>query len=114
MSPAARSWHIVRLGALFLQDLAASSVQVARAALDPRRAPASRFCAVRLRAASTDLEIMLVANYITLTPGTVTIDVSADRSTLLVHSLLAGEDSSAVCAEINDAIETRVLRATRG
>ena len=33
----------------------------------------------------------MVANYITLTPGTLTVDVSPDRTQLLVHSLLAGE-----------------------
>ena len=47
----------------------------------------------------------MVANYITLTPGTLTVDVSPDRSTLLVHSLLAGETGDEVRADIQDGIE---------
>ena len=42
----------------------------------------------------------MVANYITLTPGTLTVDVSPDRRTLLVHSLLAGDGGDAVRADI--------------
>ena len=55
----------------------------------------------------------MVANYITLTPGTLTVDVSPDRSTLLVHSLLAGETGDDVRADIQDGIEPRVTRVTR-
>ena len=40
-----------------------------------------------LAEARSNLEITMVANYITLTPGTLTVDVSPDRSTLLVHAL---------------------------
>ena len=52
----------------------------------------------------------MVANYITLTPGTLTVDVSPDRRTLLVHSLLAGDSSDGVRADIRDGIEPRVLQ----
>ena len=68
---------------------------------------------VPLAEARTDLEITMVANYITLTPGTLTVDVSPDRSTLLVHSLLAGETGDDVRADIRDGIEPRVTRVTR-
>ena len=33
-----------------------------------------------------DFEITLLANLITLTPGTLSVDVSADRRTLFVHA----------------------------
>ena len=47
-----------------------------------------------------DLEITLIANYITLTPGTLTVDVSPDRRTLLIHSLLAGDSGDGVRADV--------------
>ena len=55
----------------------------------------------------------MVANYITLTPGTLTVDVSPDRSTLLVHALLAGETGDEVRADVQGGIERRVVRVTR-
>ncbi len=68
---------------------------------------------VPLDAARSDLEVTLVANYITLTPGTLTVDVSPDRRTLLIHSLLAGDSGDGVRADVQSAIEPRVLKATR-
>ena len=84
-------WHALVLVTAFARDLVISSLQVAKAVLSPRYICEPRFVTVPLTRARSDLEITMVANYITLTPGTLTVDVSADRSTLLVHSLLAGE-----------------------
>ena len=109
-----RPWYVLRLFALFCWDLLISSIAVARAVLTPGESVAPRFVTVPLKAARTDLEITLVANYITLTPGTLTIDVSPDRKTLLIHSLLAGDSGDGVRADVQGAIEPRVLKATRG
>ena len=113
MSLLLRPYWIARLFVLFLWDLLISSLQVARAALTPGDSVRPRFVTVPLAAARSDLEITLVANYITLTPGTLTVDVSVDRRTLLIHSLLAGDSGDGVRAEVQGAIELRVLRATR-
>jgi multicomponent Na+:H+ antiporter subunit E len=114
MSLILRPFYIVRLIALFLYDLTVSSVQVARAVLSPRDVTRPRFVVVPLTRAETDAEITLVGNYITLTPGTLTVDVSADRRSLLIHSLLAGDSGDGVRADVRDAIEPRVIKATRG
>ncbi len=106
-------WRAPALGLAFLRDLAVSSVQVAAAVLAPRGRVAPRFVTVPLKGDESDVEITLIANYITLTPGTLTVDVSPDRRTLLVHALLAGDDSAGVRAEVA-GIERRVVGATRG
>ena len=108
-----RPWYTLVLCFAFFRDLTVSSLQVARTVLAPRDAAEPRFVTVPLKQARSDLEITMVANYITLTPGTLTVDVSADRSTLLVHSLLAGDSSDDVRADIQDGIERRVTRVTR-
>jgi multicomponent Na+:H+ antiporter subunit E len=109
---ALKPWYLAVLGAAFARDLVLSSLQVARVVVTPGDTTAPRFCLVPLARARSPLEVTLVANYITLTPGTLTVDVSPDGRTLLVHSLLAGADSDAVCADVV-AIEARVLRVTR-
>ena len=108
-----RPYHLVRLFFLFFWDLIVSSVQVARAVLSPRDICCPRFVIVPLTAARSDVEITMVSNYITLTPGTLTVDVSPDRRTLLIHSLLAGDSGDGVRADIQGSIEPRVTRATR-
>jgi multicomponent Na+:H+ antiporter subunit E len=109
MNPVRFALHGTVLAAVFLRDLTLSSVAVARAVLAPR-IPVPSFVTVPLAKAETDLEITLVANHITLTPGTLTVDVSRDRRTLLVHSLLA--DQADVRADVA-AVEGRVTAATR-
>ena len=112
MSLLLRPYYILRLFVFFFYDLVVSSLQVAGAVLSPRRVQ-PRFVLVPLQTARSDLEITMVANYITLTPGTLTVDVSADRRTLLIHSLLSGESGDGVRADVGGAIEPRVTKATR-
>ena len=56
---------------------------------------------------TTDVEIFLVANLISLTPGTLTLDVAEDRSDLVIHSIY-GEDPVALVAELKGGMERRV------
>jgi multicomponent Na+:H+ antiporter subunit E len=106
--------HALGLAAAFLRDLVISSVQVARTVLSPGDGASPRFVTVPLERAETGLEITMVANYITLTPGTLTVDVNPVSRTLLVHSLLAGETGDDVRADVQQGIEQRVVRVTRG
>lgn len=112
MSLVLRPYYALRLFVIFLWDLLASSVQVARAVISREDITRPRLVTIPLRVTS-DLEIMLVANFISLTPGTLSVDVSRDRKTLLVHDLFAGDDSEATRATVRDGIEARVLKATR-
>lgn len=111
MTPLLRPLAAIWLAIMFCHDLVVSSVAVARAVLSRKDITAPRFVVVPIKARS-DLGVSLVANYITLTPGTLTIDVSADRSTLLIHDLLAGDSGEGTRRGISDEIEPRVLRVT--
>ena len=113
MTPFHRSWCALLLAVAFARDLVVSSLQVSRAVLARGDVAQPRFLVVPLKHARTGTEITMVANYITLTPGTLTVDVSPDRSTLLVHSLLGGETGDDVRADIRGGIEPRVVRVTR-
>ncbi len=106
-------WYVIKLVFTFARDLTVSSFQVAKTVLAPRDTSSPRFVVVPLRYAETDLEVTMVANYITLTPGTLTVDVSPDRSTLLVHALTAEGSGDALRADIQDGIERRVTQVTR-
>lgn len=57
--------------------------------------------------AKTDFEIAMLSNLITLTPGTLSLDVSEDRRTVFVHTMYR--------ADIEDfkLFEARFLKAVR-
>jgi multicomponent Na+:H+ antiporter subunit E len=55
---------------------------------------------------------MLLANLISLTPGTLSIDVSEDRRYLYVHVMFL-DDVEAACRELKEGLERRVLEVLR-
>jgi multicomponent Na+:H+ antiporter subunit E len=64
--------------------------------------------------ARTDLEITLLANLMTLTPGSVTLDLSEDRSVLYVHAMyIDGGDVEAYRRSVKEGLERRVLELMR-
>jgi multicomponent Na+:H+ antiporter subunit E len=64
--------------------------------------------------AKSDLEITLLANLISLTPGTLSLDVSQDRRELFVHVMyLQGDDLEPVRKAIKDNYERKILELLR-
>lgn len=100
--------RILSLAGLFLYELLASAVRVALVVVRPdiRAAVRPAIVAVPLTVRS-DAEITLLANLITLTPGTLSIDLSEDRSVLYVH-VLALDSREALIAGIVNGFERKV------
>ncbi len=107
----ARTFAAVVLVLTFFRELFVSSFQVAAMVLNPFAQPKGAFLTVPLDA-ETDVEILLTASLISLTPGTLTVDVAADRSALLVHAMSA-DDPAAAAAGIKASLERPVLEAMR-
>lgn len=104
-----RLGRIVALMALFVSELALSAWRVAVLVVSPRMSSriAPGIIAYPLTV-TTDGQITLLANLITLTPGTLSVDVSADRRLLYIH-VLEMHDRDAIIASIRDGFEARVL-----
>jgi multicomponent Na+:H+ antiporter subunit E len=62
--------------------------------------------------ARTDTEITVLANLISLTPGTLSLDVSDDRKYLYIHAMFI-RDPDALRDEIKRGLERRVLELLR-
>lgn len=103
-----RAFGAVKLAVIFIYELVKASVTVAVIVLSPWRRLEPAIIAFPLEATS-DAEITLLANMITLTPGTLSMDVSDDRSTLYVHAIDA-PDPDAVVADIKKSFERRIMK----
>ncbi len=85
--PRIKNWAtVVRLGAVVLRDIVVSNIEVAKRVLGPEAAIHSRFVWVPLRLRDPH-GITALAGIITLTPGTLSSDLSPDHRYLLVHAL---------------------------
>lgn len=106
-----RSLRVMSLGWLFVQELAASAVRVGLLVLRPRLDLRPALIAFPLTA-TRDVEITLLANLVTLTPGTLSVDVSADGKFLLIHAIDVA-DREELIRSIREGLEKRVLEACR-
>lgn len=91
---------------LVLYDIVVANLIVARQVLGRIERLKPGFLRVPLDLRS-DVAITALANTITLTPGTLTAAVSADRRSLLVHALHAPDPEAAV-RNIKDRYERRI------
>lgn len=109
--PVHRTWRVLVLVLVFLRELVQSALQVAWYTLQPTLEIRPAIVAYPLDVQS-DREITVLANLISLTPGTLSLDVAPDRSHLYVHSIsVEGEDGQNVIRAIKQSLEKHVSRA---
>lgn len=94
----------------FIMELLISSVRVAYDVVTPTYYMKPGIIAIPMDA-KTDIEITMLANLITLTPGTLSLDVSFDRKTLYIHAMFV-RDPEKVRRETKD-MERRLLAVMR-
>lgn len=95
----------------FLYELIKANLEVAYEVLTPNLNMTPGIIKFPLDA-ETDLEITFLANLITLTPGTLSLDVSDDKKVLYVHSMYIKDRESFVTG-IKNGFEKRLLEILR-
>ncbi len=95
------------LAGLFIKELVLSVRDVVHAVLHPSRIQRSGIVAVPLDL-NSDAAISLLANMVTLTPGTTSLHVSDDRKVLYVHVLSLSDET---VSSIKAGFERRVKEA---
>lgn len=103
---------LLRFLGVFVVDIVRGSFLVAWLILKGPARLRPAFVEVPL-ALETDLAISLLANTISLTPGTVSARLAADKRTLIVHTIDTG-DAAALVAEIKQRYETPLKRIFEG
>ena len=110
-------WRIlasVKLMLVLLWEQVKSSIEVAWHVLSPELKISPAIIGLPLRVTS-DAEITVVANLLTLTPGGVSIHVSEDRSTLYMHVINVEDPDTPPASLIatKERFENLVMEVTR-
>ncbi|GAB4422200.1 MAG: Na+/H+ antiporter subunit E [Anaerolineae bacterium] len=100
-------YQIISFVLFFMDALIRANLRVAYEVITPPYTMRPGIVAIPLEV-KTDAAITLLANLITLTPGTLSLDVSADRRVLYVHSMYV-DDVEQFRREIKEGFERRVL-----
>ncbi len=102
----AKVGQVVRFVLQFLRELLVAGLRVAVDIVTPRHLMKPAILAIPVKSTS-DAETTMLANVITLTPGSLILDVSPDGKTLYVHAMYA-RDVEAARREITDGLGQRV------
>ncbi len=100
-----RIFHAIELLAFYLYEVVVSNVRVAFDVLTPTHRMSPEMIEVEITGLS-DRQLLAAANLITMTPGTLSLDVNEERTHLKVHCMYAEKTSA-------QDIETNYLRRIR-
>lgn len=105
-----KGWQLFSFAAYFVRILIKANLQVAWEIITPRFAMQPRL----LRYPVSDLspaQLTTLANAITLTPGTLSVDVTQDKNWLYVHCMYARDNDQAIAelTELRDRIMDEVF-----
>jgi multicomponent Na+:H+ antiporter subunit E len=106
-----KPWVALKFALFMLKEILVCNLRVAMEVLTPQHHMKPAIIAVPLDV-TTDAAITLLANMLTLTPGTCSLDVSDDRKTLYVHAMYV-DNADELRASIKREYEARVLELLR-
>jgi len=92
-----RIWGLLKFLVYFMYILIKANLEVAREIVTPGFSMQPRFMEYGV-AGLTDVEVTTLANAITLTPGTLSADLSDDGETLMIHAMYARDRDEALAA----------------
>ena len=102
--PIVLSWFLV----LYLRDLVRSNLRIAIEVLTPGDRTTPGFLEIEVEPAS-DWVILAYCNLLTMTPGTLTVDVSPDRRRVMVHAMYL-DDPSRISSDLERNLESHLRR----
>ncbi len=102
-----KGWELLSFAVYFVRILIKANMQVAWEILTPKYNMTPRFIRYSVEGLS-DVQLTCLANAITLTPGTLSVDISDDNRYLYLHCMYA-KDRDAAVAEI-DELRDRLIK----
>jgi len=103
--------HLGAFIPFFLVELISANLRIAFDVLTPRHRMRPGILAIPLEL-ETDDQILVLASLVTLTPGTLCLDISEDRRTMYVHAMYIS-DADTLRHKIKDGYERRVREVFR-
>lgn len=103
-------WAVIKLVVLFFKELILANVDVLKHIIRPKLAITPGIFAMETKL-SSDWEVTLLANLITLTPGTLVVDISDDNKTLYIHAIHLPDADEAING-IRNTFEKAILEVT--
>ncbi|MGG7620135.1 Na+/H+ antiporter subunit E [Robertmurraya sp. GLU-23] len=102
---------VINLIAIFIKELLLSNIAVLKVIIKPKLDIQPGIFALHTEL-KNDWEITLLSNLITLTPGTLVVDISDDNKTLYIHAMDASDVEAAI-SSIKNTFEKAIMEVSR-
>jgi multicomponent Na+:H+ antiporter subunit E len=102
---------VIKLFFLFCSELVKANIDVVKVVLSPKLSMQPAIFALETDL-EKDWEITLLSNLITLTPGTLVIEVSEDNKTLYIHAMDI-DDVEQAKLDIKNSFEKAIKEVSR-
>lgn len=102
---------VISLLYIFMRELILSNISVLKVVLKPKLDMKPGIFALETDL-TKDWEITILANLITLTPGTLVVDVSQDNKTLYIHAMDIGDVDEAI-QDIKGTFEKAIMEVSK-
>ncbi|RFU67191.1 Na+/H+ antiporter subunit E [Bacillus sp. V59.32b] len=106
-----RVFAVVKLILIFTRELILSNISVLKVILRPKLDIRPGIFALETEL-EKDWEITILANLITLTPGTLVVDVSPDNKTLYIHAMDIADKEEAI-QDIKGSFEKAIMEVSK-
>ncbi|HEY4554448.1 MAG TPA: Na+/H+ antiporter subunit E [Bacillaceae bacterium] len=106
-----RVMAVIKLLFIFLRELLLSNLAVLKVVLNPKLDIRPGIFALETQL-TAEWEVTLLANLITLTPGTLVVDISPDNKTLYIHAMDI-EDVDVAAEDIRCSFEKAIMEVSR-
>ncbi|MBN8236712.1 Na+/H+ antiporter subunit E [Halobacillus kuroshimensis] len=106
-----RTWKFVQLILLFVRELVLSNLDILKYVYKPKQDMQPGIFALPIDV-KTNFEITLLANLITLTPGTLSVVVSEDHTKIYIHAMDI-PDVQETINDIKNSFEKQIMEVTR-
>lgn len=106
-----RLWAIIKLGLIFNRELILSNISVLLLVIRPKLNIHPMIFALPTEL-EQDWEITLLSSLITLTPGTMVLNVSDDQNTLYIHAIDVDDVDDAINS-IKNSFEKAIMEVSR-
>lgn len=102
------TFHLAEFLCFYIKEIILSNLKIAYDIITPTHHMKPGVIGMPL-STKTDLQTFLVANLISMTPGTLSLDVSSDQKTLYIHSMYI-KDVEKLKTDLKKGIESRILK----
>ncbi|MCH1625507.1 Na+/H+ antiporter subunit E [Fredinandcohnia quinoae] len=104
-------WAVIKLMLIFIRELVLSNYAIFKVIIKPKLDIKPGIFALPTEL-KKDWEITVLANLITLTPGTLVVDISDDRKILYIHAMDISDVDEAIDS-IKNSFEKAIMEVSR-